>query len=163
LNFGWHLTTNDTKNTKKPNRRPTTTENQARPAAKKVRESAKYTERKPFFTNIVSLMKKYYLLMAILAVGGSVALAADGAALWDQHCASCHGKDGKGQTKMGQKAGVKDYSDAKVQAGVDDAKAFKSTKEGLIEDGKTKMKPFAEKLSDEEIKATIAHLRTLKK
>jgi mono/diheme cytochrome c family protein len=101
--------------------------------------------------------------MVILAVGASVSLAADGAALWDQHCASCHGKDGKGQTKMGQKAGVKDYSDANVQAALDDAKAFKSTKEGLVEDGKTKMKPFGEKMSDDEIKAAIAYLRTLKK
>jgi cytochrome c553 len=31
-----------------------------------------------------------------------------------------------------------------------------------VED-KTKMKPFAEKMSDDDIKATIAYLRTLKK
>ena len=92
-----------------------------------------------------------------------LASAADGNALWESHCAKCHGKDGKGDTTMGKKSGAKDYSDAKVQAAVDDAKAFKSVKEGLVEEGKAKMKPFAEKMSDEEIKATIAHLRTLKK
>jgi mono/diheme cytochrome c family protein len=108
-------------------------------------------------------MKKTPLLIGILALGTGLAIAADGNALWDSHCASCHGKDGKGQTKMGQKSGAKDYSDAKVQAAVDDAKAFKSTKEGLTEDGKTKMKPFAEKMSDDEIKASIAYMRTLKK
>lgn len=108
-------------------------------------------------------MKKTSLFIGILALGTVLAMAADGNALWDSNCASCHGKDGKGQTKMGQKAGVKDYSDAKVQAAVDDAKAFKSIKEGLTEDGKTKMKPFAEKMSDDDIKATVTYMRTLKK
>ena len=32
-------------------------------------------------------------------------VAADGAANWSHHCASCHGKDGKGDTGHGQKIG----------------------------------------------------------
>ncbi len=108
-------------------------------------------------------MKKTALLVLVLGLGTFLASAADGNAVWDANCASCHGKDGKGETKMGKKSGVKDYSDAKVQAAVDDAKAFKSTKEGLTEEGAQKMKPFGEKLSDDDIKAAIAYLRTLKK
>ncbi len=107
-------------------------------------------------------MKKLPVIIGILTLGAGLALAADGNALWNDHCASCHGKDGKGDTKMGKKSGAKDYSDATVQAAVDDAKAFKSIKEGLTEDGKAKMKPFAEKLSDDDIKATVAYLRALK-
>ena len=42
-------------------------------------------------------------------------------------------------------------------------KMFKAVKEGLKEDGKEKMKPFAEKLKDDEIKALVAHVRSLKK
>jgi len=99
----------------------------------------------------------------MLGWGLGIASAADGKALWDEHCANCHGKDGKGETKMGQKVGVKDYTDAKIQAACDDALAFKSVKEGLIEDGKTKMRPFAEKMNDDDIKAAVAYLRTLKK
>jgi cytochrome c553 len=82
---------------------------------------------------------------------------------WAKHCASCHGKDGKGQTKAGRMAGVKDQTDAQYQATLKDEKIFVSIKEGLKDGGKEKMKPFKDKLSDDEIKALIAHVRTFKK
>lgn len=82
---------------------------------------------------------------------------------WDRHCASCHGKDGKGNTRMGQRAGVKDYTDPKVVAKMKDEEAFKNVKEGLQVDGKFVMKPFDQKLKDEEIKALIAHIRSFAK
>jgi mono/diheme cytochrome c family protein len=91
------------------------------------------------------------------------ALAADGKANFESNCAKCHGADGKGQTKMGQKLGVKDYTDPKVQAELKDDAAFKVIKEGLkADDGKTLMKP-AEGLSDDDIKALVAYMRTFKK
>ena len=34
---------------------------------------------------------------------------------------------------------------------------------GVKKNGKEKMKPFAEKLKDDEIKALVAHVRSLKK
>jgi cytochrome c553 len=64
---------------------------------------------------------------------------------------------------MGKKAGVKDYTDAKVQAEIKDDAAFKAVKEGIKENGKEKMKPYGEKLSDDEIKALVGHIRTFKK
>ena len=78
-------------------------------------------------------------------------------------CAGCHGVDGKGNTKMGQKSGVKDYTDPKVQAELKDEAANKAIKEGLKDkDGKQVMKP-AEGLSDDEVKALVAYMRTFKK
>jgi cytochrome c553 len=98
-----------------------------------------------------------------LTVLASSAKAADVAENWGKHCASCHGKDGKGQTKAGKMAGAKDMTDAAYQAELKDDKALKSVKEGIKDKGKDLMKPFAEKLSDDEIKALIAHVRTYKK
>ena len=108
-------------------------------------------------------MKKIILLTAtFLFAAAMTASAADAKENWDKNCAKCHGADGKGQTKMGQKLGIKDYTDAKVQAELKDDKAFKSLKEGLKDsEGKTLMKPV-EGLSDDEIKALVAHMRTFK-
>jgi mono/diheme cytochrome c family protein len=89
--------------------------------------------------------------------------AADAGALWNQHCASCHGKDGSGATTMGKKMGVKDYRDAKVQAAFSDGEAERAIKEGVKENGKEKMKAFGDKLSDADIKALVAYIRGLKK
>lgn len=108
-------------------------------------------------------MKRKLVLAACLPLLAGAALAADVAENWTKHCVSCHGKDGKGQTKAGRMAGVKDQTDAQYQAGLKDDKMFTSIKEGLKDGAKEKMKPFKEKLTDDEIKALIAHVRSLKK
>jgi len=91
-------------------------------------------------------------------------LAADVATNWNTHCASCHGKDGKGQTKAGRMAQVKDMTEASYQASFDDNRALAQIKDGMKDEkGKDRMKPFKDKLSDDEIKALIAHVRSLKK
>jgi len=108
-------------------------------------------------------MKK--ILMLATMFGFAVVLnvsAADAKANWDTLCAKCHGADGKGQTKMGQKLGVKDFTDAKVQAEIKDDAAFKTIKEGKKDaDGKTMMKAF-DTLSDDEVKGLVAFVRGLK-
>jgi len=109
-------------------------------------------------------MKKLLATLLISGVAGLYsAHAADAKETWDKNCAACHGKDGKGQTIMGKKAGCRDYTDAKVQESVKDADATKAIKEGLKKDGKEVMKPFAEKLSDDEIKSLVTYLRAFKK
>jgi cytochrome c1 len=108
-------------------------------------------------------MKKLIVLGLALLVGGAVsARAADAKDLWTKDCAKCHGEDGKGKTKMGEKLGVKDYTDAKVQAEMKDDKMTKVIKEGIKEDDKTKMKGFPD-LSDDEVKSLVAYIRSLKK
>ncbi len=81
---------------------------------------------------------------------------------WEKTCAACHGKDGKGDTKVGKKLGIDDLTDSKVQAKQDE-ELVKAIKEGAKKDGKTRMQAFGEKLSDDEIKALIAYIRALKK
>jgi len=109
-------------------------------------------------------MKKILTLgIAALAMAAFSARAGDAAALYQQSCAKCHGTDGKGDTRIGKKLGVKDYTDPKVQAELKDDAAFKAIKEGLKDkDGNTLMKP-TEGVSDEDIKALVAYMRTFKK
>ncbi len=109
-------------------------------------------------------MKKIIILsVAVLAAGALSAVAADGKALYEKQCAKCHGPDGKGETKMGKKQGAKDYTSAKVQDDLKDEDAIKAVKKGYKDkEGKEVMKP-AEDLSDSDVKAVIAHMRTFKK
>ena len=110
----------------------------------------------------MKLILKSLVVVSCLTVGTALR-AADAQANWDKNCKSCHGADGKGQTTMGKRAGCKDYTDPKVQEALKDDKAFKSLKEGMKEGDKELMKPFAGKLTDDEIKALVAHMRTFKK
>ncbi len=113
-------------------------------------------------------MKKIILITATFGFAAALsASAADGKTNWDSLCAKCHGADGKGQTKIGQMLGIKDFTDAKVQAGFKDEDAVKALKDGIKDaDGKTKMKAFVTgadtPLTDDEVKALVAYVRGLK-
>jgi len=108
-------------------------------------------------------MKKLFFISGLIAALTSITIAADAKANWEKHCQKCHGADGKGQTKMGRQSGAKDYTDSKVQAELTDEKAIKIIKEGLVEKGKKKMDPYGDKLTDDEIKALLTHIRGFKK
>ena len=109
-------------------------------------------------------MKKLLLIVTMFGFAAALsAKAADAKENWDNQCAKCHGAEGKGDTKMGQKLGAKDFTDAKVQADLKDEAATKAIKEGLkSSDDKTLMKPF-DTLSADEVKALVAYVRGLKK
>jgi cytochrome c6 len=89
--------------------------------------------------------------------------AADAKSNWANNCAQCHGPSGKGDTKMGKMLNAMDLTDSKKQSSFTDAKAAAAIKDGIKQNGKTAMKAFGGKLSDDEIKALVAYVRTLKK
>ena len=94
------------------------------------------------------------VILAVIVASSGAAFGADAGALWAQHCASCHGKDGSGNTTMGKKLGLKDYS---KDQGFSDAEAA-----NVIKNGKGKMKAYKQ-LSDADVKALVAYVRSLKK
>ena len=64
--------------------------------------------------------------------------------------------------EAGKKLGAKNYTTAKVQDELKDEAAIKAVKDGYKDkDGKVIMKP-AEGMSDEDVKAVVAYLRTFK-
>ena len=95
------------------------------------------------------------VILAIIVGSSGAAFGADPSALWSQNCASCHGKDGGGNTTMGKKLGVKDYTKSQSFS---DAEAT-----NVIKNGKGKMKGYKDKLSDADVKALGAYVRSLKK
>jgi cytochrome c553 len=108
-------------------------------------------------------MKKAMLItIAACAAMLVSASAADVKENWDKNCAKCHGPDGKGDTKIGKKADIKDFTDAKYQATLKDDAMLKAIKEGVKDGEKVRMKA-AEGLSDEEMKALVTYVRAFKK
>ncbi len=101
------------------------------------------------------MKRKIFVFATIIITSAGIGVAADAAAIWTQHCASCHGKDGGGNTMMGKKLGVKNYT---KEQGFSDAEAT-----NIITNGKGKMKGFKDKLSNADVKALVAYVRSLKK
>jgi mono/diheme cytochrome c family protein len=109
-------------------------------------------------------MKIPIIVIIIILIAAPLSTrAADAKTNWANNCAQCHGPDGKANTKMGKTLNAKDLTDPKVQAEFTDAKATQSIKEGVKQNGKTTMKAFGGKLTDDEISALVKYVRTLKK
>ncbi len=110
-------------------------------------------------------MKTSRILLLIL-VGLSFAtgalLAAPAGENWENHCASCHGADGKGQTKQGKKLKLRDYTDAAVQAELKDDEMLKAILEGVTENGKERMKGYKDEFEKAEAKELVAYIRKLR-
>lgn len=105
-----------------------------------------------------------------IVLGGAIAASNASAAdvdvttLWTKNCQTCHGKDGKGDTKAGKQKEVKDLTDPKVHAAIKRDEAIKKVKAGIKDEktGKERMKPFGEKLTDEQIGALVDWVLALK-
>lgn len=85
-------------------------------------------------------------------------------ALYKQLCASCHGPDGKGSGPAAAALPVKpaDHTNAAVMGKISDAELFKAIKEGGQAVGKSAaMPPWGGTLKDEQIRALVAHVRSL--
>jgi mono/diheme cytochrome c family protein len=91
---------------------------------------------------------------------GDAGSMATGKSLWNQHCASCHGKTGLGDgSKSAQlETAPPDFSKAAVQGQTDGALYYKTA------EGRGDMPAFKKKIPDQEdIWALVNFMRTLKK
>ncbi len=107
---------------------------------------------------------KIILLGLALPALTSFSYAATAGDNWDNLCASCHGSDGKGQTKQGKKLKLRDYTNATIQAEMKDDAMLKAILEGVKDkdSGKERMKAFKEEISEAEAKDLVAYVRKLK-
>ena len=88
------------------------------------------------------------LVLTLLLFGSGPALAADGAALYQANCASCHGADGKGDTPAGKAMGVPALKSMDAEQLVSYVQSHAAHK------------ALADKLSTEELKAIAGALPT---
>jgi cytochrome c6 len=103
----------------------------------------------------VLIMKNTIILAVTFMLAVSMSsFAADGGAAYKAKCAGCHGADG---SKTNPAMGVRALSSPEVQTQSDKELIDVTAK------GKGKMPGYTGKLSDDEIKATVDFIRTLKK
>lgn len=107
--------------------------------------------------------KLFFVIATFSFALPSIATTTEPPANWVKNCASCHGSDGAGHTRLGRMSRAVDLTDGQVQKSFTDDQAFDTIKNGRVVNGTTKMKPFKDKLSDDEIKALVSYLRTLSK
>ena len=98
------------------------------------------------------------LAASFVSMDVSVALAQDaGADTYKAKCQMCHGVDGLGNTPAGKVAKIVSFKDPSA-VNAPDADLI-----AIVKNGKNKMPPFKDKLSDDQIASVIAYIRTLEK
>jgi mono/diheme cytochrome c family protein len=97
-----------------------------------------------------------FYLAAAIAIPAFAQSGAD--AYKTQKCAMCHGVDGLAASNVGKAMKIPSFKDPTVIKSTD-AQIF-----AIIKNGKgNNMKPYAGKLTDEQIKSVVAYIRTLQK
>lgn len=87
-----------------------------------------------------------------------------GRALYDAHCAVCHGPTGKGDGPGASvvRQRMRDFTDAAAMREVSDRFLFDMIKKGSSQFGRSNAMPaWGMKLSDAEIRAVVAYIRSL--
>jgi mono/diheme cytochrome c family protein len=100
-----------------------------------------------------------FVLLAVRPAASHFAAAVDpGAELYAKHCANCHGAEGAGDGMLGSalKPPPTDLTDAETMAALTDEALLKAMAEG-----KGMMPGLGSAVSEEELKALLAYVRTL--
>ena len=118
-----------------------------------MRISLKQTKRAVIGTAVIWALG----LMVLFQANSRTALSAadDGATLYAAKCASCHAKDGSGNTAPGKSLKVRDLRSAEVQKEPDD-ELLK-----IITKGKGKMPGYEKSLGADKCKQLLAYIRHL--
>jgi mono/diheme cytochrome c family protein len=99
--------------------------------------------------------------LAVFCIAASIATPAfaqsAGADTYKAKCAMCHGADGLGATPAGKAMKAASFKDPAI------VKAPDAQLIAIVKSGKNKMPAYAGKLTDDQIKAAVAYIRTLEK
>ncbi len=102
-------------------------------------------------------MRSQLVLALVVAVAGSVGFAQSaGEAVYKANCQSCHGSAGTPNPGIAKAMGVKPATDP------DYKKTSEADMIAAVKNGKGKMKAFASKLTDAQIKDAVDFFRSFK-
>ncbi len=110
-----------------------------------------------------------WILIAAVSLFATAAFAGDDekvARMWKNKCGSCHGVDGKAQTKQGTKMGMVDITTAAWQKEFTDEKIKETIEKGISREKNGKqqdMDPLGKELTPEQIDQIIKFVRGLAK
>ncbi|HSH09753.1 MAG TPA: c-type cytochrome [Oceanipulchritudo sp.] len=104
------------------------------------------------------------LLLAVAATSGQAQESlAEAEAIWNNQCAKCHGKDGKGQTKMGLRINAANLADPAVQEKISDERILEVMMNGAKDEkGKVVMLP-AKNVTDDQLQQLVEYVRSFAK
>lgn len=103
------------------------------------------------------------LVSLCVLVPAAFAHAATPVENWENLCAKCHAADGSGNTAIGKKRKIKDYTDAKALAGISNEELTKAIIQGVFKDGKELMKAYKDELSEADAKALVEFIHKMAK
>ncbi|MDN3513817.1 MAG: cytochrome c [Candidatus Brocadia sp.] len=103
----------------------------------------------------LSFLSSFCLCFGFSTIYGQEGEEVDAKSLFEYHCATCHGADGKG-TKRGHELKAPNFADANWQAAKTDEEILNS-----VINGKNKMPRWSDKLQPEEIQALARYVRNL--
>ncbi len=83
----------------------------------------------------------------------------DAQGLYEKHCVTCHGEDGKGKTPLGEGLGVRNFNDKTFQDSITEEQIVEQITNGTED----KMFPFKNKLTSDEIQALVPVIRAFGK
>jgi cytochrome c553 len=98
-------------------------------------------------------------VFALVLAAPPAVFGADAAAVYKKKCAACHGKEGE-PNRIFAKQGVRSFKDAEWQKATEDAQVEEAIRKGKKG---TMMASFEKQLTDEEVTALVAYIRTLGK
>jgi mono/diheme cytochrome c family protein len=104
---------------------------------------------------------RYQWMMAVgLLLGWTVPLpAAEDTAVFENHCAACHGNDGRARTAQGRKMKAKDLRESRLT----DAEIGRQVREGSrVKAGISVMPAVGKDMPDAEIDAVIRVVKTFR-
>ena len=108
---------------------------------------------------VIVFLKRVGIASLVLAVMGVLAAPAKaqdaGEKVYKAKCASCHGADGVGATPAGKATKARDFCSDEVKKETDEEWTT------IIVKGKNKMPAYDKKITEDEIKAVVAYMRTL--